>query len=188
MEIEDLHDLFVGELREIYNAERQLATALPQMARDATHQELRAVINNHLLETREQVERLEKVFGMVGQEVVGATCEAMKGLVAEAGEFVDDAKDSAVRDAGLIATCQKVEHYEIASYGCLATWAKKLGFLQAADLLNETLEEEKLADANLNALALKIVNQEALEGGAGMAAVLATRDKSNDATHERFPG
>ncbi len=164
MKIKNLHDLFVAELRDMYNAEKQLVKALPKMAKAASRTELRDAIEQHLEETRQQVTRLETVFGQIEQKVAGATCEAMKGLVAEGSEIIDDTEDSPVRDAGLIAAAQKVEHYEIASYGCLITWAKALGFSTAAELLNQTLDEEKAADATLNSLALDNSNPEAQDG------------------------
>jgi len=163
MKIKNLHDLFVQELRDMYHAEKQLVKALPKMAKASVNDELRTAFEDHLEETKNHVTRLEDVFGEIEQKATAKTCEGMKGLVSEGSEVMDDADEEA-RDAALIAAAQKVEHYEIASYGCLVAWAKELGFQTAAELLNETLEEEKAADAKLNELALQRANAEAREG------------------------
>jgi ferritin-like metal-binding protein YciE len=160
MKIKNLHDLFVQELRDTYHAEKQLVKALPKMAKAATSDDLRTAFEDHLEETKNHVTRIEDVFGEIDQKATAKTCEAMKGLVTEGSEMIEETEEEA-RDAGLIAAAQKVEHYEIASYGCLVTWAKELGHENAANLLQETLDEEKAADEKLNSLALQSSNAEA---------------------------
>src|ERR1700722_987365 len=144
-----LNDLFVDQLRDTYDAERQLVKALPKMAKAAECEKLREGFEQHLTETERQVARLEQVFDMIGQKARGKTCEAMKGLVEEGKEIIDMKGEGSVRDAGLNAAAQKVEHYEIASYGCLCTWAEQLGYPEAQRLLHDTLEEEKRTDEEL---------------------------------------
>jgi ferritin-like metal-binding protein YciE len=136
---------------------------------EAPGTQLRQGFEQHLTETERQVSRLEQVFDMVGQKARGMTCEAMKGLVEEGKEIMDREDDTEVRDAGLIAAAQKVEHYEIASYGCLCTWAEQLGFRDAQRLLHDSLEEEKRTDEKLTELAESHVNASASKGGAEMA-------------------
>ena len=166
MKIKNLNDLFLAESGDMYNAEKQLVKALPKMAKAASNPELKDAFESHLEETKNQVNRLEDVFGEVNHKVQGQTCEAMKGLVEEGSELIEDAVEPAARDAGLIAAGQKVEHYEIASYGCLVTWAKELGLKHAADLLNQNLDEEKAADKKLNTIAMNKANAEARNGHA----------------------
>jgi ferritin-like metal-binding protein YciE len=161
MKLQSLHDLFVHELRDIYDAERQLVKALRRMAKAASADVLRNAFEEHLAQTEGQVKRLESVFEEFDLKPKGRTCEAMKGLVEEGKTIIDSAADEATGDAGLIAAAQKVEHYEIASYGCLETWAKQLGQENAARLLRETLDEEKQADAKLNKLAEGRINAQA---------------------------
>jgi ferritin-like metal-binding protein YciE len=161
MKLKNLQDLFVHELRDIYNAEKQILKALPKMAKAASSDELRAAFEEHLEQTRHQVERLEEVFEDFGQKVKGRTCEAMEGLVEEGSDLMDDVSDDATLDAGLIAAAQKVEHYEIAAYGCLVSWARQLGHQRAVDLLRQTLDEEKAADQKLTTLAEHKTNIEA---------------------------
>ena len=141
MKQRNLNDLFIDQLRDIYDAEKQLVKALPKMAKAAHSTELRDGFTHHLEQTERQVERLEKVFEAAGHKAKAKTCEAMKGLVEEGKEMIDLNAEDDVRDAGLIAAAQKVEHYEIASYGCLCTWAEQLGFSEGQRLLHETLEE-----------------------------------------------
>src|SRR5262245_3977119 len=153
MKLNSLYDLFVHELRDIYDAERQLVKALRKMAKAASADDLRNVFTEHLSETEGQINRLEAVFEDFDLKPKGRSCEAMKGLVEEGRTVMESMEDEATGDAGLIAAAQKVEHYEIASYGCLATWAQQLGHTHAARLLADTLAEEKRADSRLNALA-----------------------------------
>src|SRR6185503_13175881 len=137
--MKDLEKLFVEELSDIHNAEQQLTKALPKMAKAAQSEELRAAFEEHLEQTKEQIERLDQVFESIDQSVKKKTCKAMKGLIEEGTEVAEEFEDEAALDAGLICAAQKVEHYEIASYGCLCTWAKELGHDDALDLLQENL-------------------------------------------------
>ncbi|CAN5476810.1 ferritin-like domain-containing protein [soil metagenome] len=155
-------DLFLHELKDIYWAETHLADKLPKMSEKATSKKLVKAINDHKKETDNQIKRLEKIFKSLDEEAKGITCEAMKGLLKEAEDILDDTEsDSMVRDAGIIIAAQKVEHYEIASYGALANLAKTIGSSEAANLLEETLEEEKKADATLTEIAEEEVNKKA---------------------------
>jgi ferritin-like metal-binding protein YciE len=164
-----LHDLFVDQLRDTYDAEKQLVKALPKMAKAANSTDLRAGFEKHLVETTRQVDRLERVFQEAGARPKRKTCDAMKGLVAEGKDIIDLKADPSVRDAGLIAAAQKVEHYEIAAYGCLCTWAEQLGYREAKRLLGETLDEEKRTDAKLTELATSHINRQAQEKDTGEA-------------------
>jgi ferritin-like metal-binding protein YciE len=157
----DLHELFLDELADVYNAEQQLTKALPRMAKAAESDELREAFESHLEETTRQAERLEEVVEKLGESLKRKTCAAMKGLVEEAQELMKEQKDSSALDAALIAAAQKVEHYEIASYGTLCAWAKQMGHDEALELLEETLEEEKAADENLTTIAESIANARA---------------------------
>lgn len=156
------HQLFVDHLKDIYWAEKNLVKALGKMQKAATSEELTDAIATHLEQTKEQVSRLERVFESVGQTAKAKKCPAMEGLIAEGQEVIDDTEeDSAVRDAGLIIACQKIEHYEIATYGSLRTLASKMGHEEAAQLLEQTLNEEKETDVLLTQLAESSVNEEA---------------------------
>ncbi len=161
-----LHEMFLTELRDIYDAEQQLVKALPKLSKAATHPQLKQAFDNHLSETEEHVIRLEEVFASLGEKAKAETCAAMKGLVKEGSDMIDmkgDVADAAV-DAGLIAAAQKVEHYEIATYGTLVTWSSVMGHDQATRLLEATLAEEKRADEKLNALAEHGINEQAMAG------------------------
>jgi len=162
MKMDTLQDLFLEELRDVYNAEGQLVKALPKMAKGASSDELKQAIENHLKQTQGHVERLEEIFEMLGEKPKGKTCYAMKGLIEEGSEILDEDGDESVLDAGIIVAAQKVEHYEIATYGSLRTFAQLLDKNEAADLLQETLDEESEANELLNNLAQEIVNPEAL--------------------------
>jgi len=156
------HQLFVDHLKDIYWAEKNLVKALGKMQKAATSEELTDAIATHLEQTKEQVSRLERVFESVGQTAKAKKCPAMEGLIAEGQEVIDDTEeDSAVRDAGLIIACQKIEHYEIATYGSLRTLASKMGHEEAVQLLEQTLNEEKETDVLLTQLAESSVNEEA---------------------------
>src|SRR5690348_6885075 len=157
----DLHELFLDELADIYNAEQQLTKALPKMAKAAESDELREAIEQHLEETEEHVSRLEQVAEILGESLKKKTCAAMKGLVSEGEDIVSEQKNSSALDAGIIAAAQKVEHYEIASYGTLATWAEQMGHDEAAKLLRQTEDEEAAADEKLTEVAESIANQRA---------------------------
>ena len=162
MKLDNLRKLYVEELRDLYNAETQLVKALPKMAKGASSDELKQAFEDHLEQTEGHVERLEEIFENLDENPKGKTCKAMKGLVEEGSEILDEDGEDSVLDAGIIAAAQKVEHYEIASYGTVRTWAQLLGEDEAAELLQETLDEEGEADKLLNQLAQEIVNPEAL--------------------------
>ena len=156
------HKLFVDELKDIYWAEKNLVKALGKMQKAATSEELSEAIGHHQEQTREHVTRLEQVFEILGQAAKAKKCEAMEGLIAEGQEVVDDTEeDTAVRDAGIIICSQKIEHYEIAAYGSLRTLANKMGHDEVAQLLEQTLNEEKETDSLLTQIAESSVNEEA---------------------------
>jgi len=156
-----LNELFVNELKDMLDAEKQLVKALPKMAKAASSEKLRGAITEHLDQTKGQVERLEEVFEHLEMTARGKHCAAMEGLIEEGKEVIDDDLEDAVRDAALIGAAQKVEHYEIASYGTLIAHARLLGHDDAVSLLQETLAEEKQTDENLTELAESEVNLEA---------------------------
>jgi ferritin-like metal-binding protein YciE len=165
MKLDNLRKLFVEELRDLYSAENQLVKALPKMATGASSEELKQALEDHLEQTQGHVERLEEIFEQLDETPKGKTCKAMKGLVEEGSEILEEDGEDSVVDAGIIAAAQKVEHYEIASYGTVRTWAGLLGENEAAELLQETLDEEGEANKLLNKLAQDIVNPEALSEG-----------------------
>lgn len=157
-----LMNLFKDELKDIYWAEKHLAKALPKMAKGATSEELRSSIEQHLAETENQISRLEQVFELLGVKAVGKKCEAMEGLVEEGKTMMEETEDgSMTRDAAIISSAQKIEHYEIASYGTLKTLANTLGMSEAASLLEQTLNEEKNTDVKLTQIAEGFVNESA---------------------------
>ncbi|MGH9196530.1 MAG: ferritin-like domain-containing protein, partial [Acidimicrobiia bacterium] len=151
------------ELRDVYDAEKQITRALPKMVKAAEAQELRSAFEKHLNQTRGQIERLEEIFEMLDTRPKGHHCPGMEGIITEGSELMEEDGDPAVLDAGLIGAAQKVEHYEIAVYGTLLTYANLLGRTEAADLLQQTLDEEKQADQKLTQLAEGFVNPEAAE-------------------------
>ena len=158
--LENLSDLFVHELLDLYDAEQQMTKALPLLVQAATHEQLKKTFQDHLDETREHARRLEQIFKGLGQRAESKPCKAMAGLVAEARETLDIDADPDVLDAALIVAAQKMEHYEIASYGSVRTFARKLNYSDAARLLESTLKEESRTDEKLNQLAER-VNQKA---------------------------
>jgi ferritin-like metal-binding protein YciE len=160
MQLGSLHDLYVDELKDLYNAENQLLKALPKMAKAASAPELRTAFEDHLEETQGQVQRLERIFKKLDASPKGKKCKAMEGLIEEGKEVMDKAQPP-VLDAALIAAAQRVEHYEMAGYGCVRTFARLLGYEDAAELLQETLDEERAADKKLTELAETIINVEA---------------------------
>ena len=160
--ISTLNELFVEEIRDLYDAEKQLTKALPKMAKAATSEELRAAFEEHLQQTEGHVERLEQIFDSMGEKAAGRKCAAMAGLVREGDEIASET-EAGVRDAGLIAAAQKVEHYEIAGYGSARTHAELLGKEEAVRLLDETLEEEKETDEKLTELAESVANPAAMD-------------------------
>ncbi len=159
-----LQELFLDELRDIYWAEKHLVKALPKMQKAATSEELATAFEDHLAVTQEQVARLEQVFELLGEKPRGKKCEAMEGLVKEAQSVIEDTEaGTSTRDVGLIIGAQKIEHYEIASYGGLAQVAKTLGMEEIGNLLGETLEEEKETDQLLTTLAENNINESATQ-------------------------
>lgn len=163
MERSSLMKLFEDELKDIYWAEKALTKALPKMAKKATAPELVQAIEKHLKETEKQVQKVEKVFKLMEKKPVAKKCEAMAGLIKEGDEIMKETEKGPQRDAGIISAGQKVEHYEIASYGILRTFATTLGMEDAAAILEEILEEEKNADESLTEVAVSSINVEALE-------------------------
>ena len=151
--LNSLNSLFLYELRDLYSAETQLVDALPNMARAASHEDLKTAFNEHLEETRGQVDRLRQIFDQLGESPEGERCEAMEGLVHEGEEIINQDGNAHIKDAALIAGAQRVEHYEIAGYGTARTYASELGLNEAKRLLDDTLSEEKAADKTLNKLA-----------------------------------
>jgi len=158
-----LRELFVDSLKDIYWAEKALVKALPKMAKNATSENLITAINDHLAVTKEQVTRLEQVFEIVGEKATAKKCDAMEGLIKEGEGIMEETQDGPVRDAGIVAASQKIEHYEIATYGTLAAFAKTLGEDEALALLQQTLAEEKEADTLLTEAAYNNINFEASE-------------------------
>jgi ferritin-like metal-binding protein YciE len=158
-----LHDAFLDELRDAYDAEKQITKALPKMVKAATSPELRAAFEAHLEETRGQIERLEQVFAGLDEKVRGKHCDGMAGIIEEGKSTMEEDFDETTMDACLIAGAQRVEHYEMAAYGTLVAWALELGHSEAADLLQQTLDEEKAADEKLSSLAEDGINQEAAD-------------------------
>jgi ferritin-like metal-binding protein YciE len=166
MTVKTMRELLIDELRDIYHAEKQLVKALPKMAKAAKADKLRQAFEHHLEETKGQVERLEEVFEKLDVRASGKRCEAMEGLIEEAKEMIEEIKTPEVLDAALVVGAQKVEHYEIASYGSVRELAVALGETEVAKLLDETLAEEKQADQKLNRLAISDVNKSALAAAA----------------------
>src|SRR5687768_415902 len=158
-----LESLYVEELKDAYNAEKQILQALPKMAKAATSEELQTAFNDHLKQTKRHAERLEQILKDMGETVTGKKCEGMEGIIREATHLIEEEGDPEVIDAGLIGAAQKVEHYEIATYGTLRTFAQHLGDEEAAGLLQETLDEEGEADKKLTRLAVTGINQQASE-------------------------
>lgn len=164
MAMESIQDLYLHELKDIYNAEKQILQALPKMAEKANHQELKQAFQDHQRVTEEQVRRLETIFSDLGQSPSGKKCKGMEGLIEEGREVLEEDADPDVRDAALIAAAQRVEHYEIAAYGTARTYAQQLGFSNHADLLQRTLDEEGETDRLLTQLAENRVNSDAEVG------------------------
>ena len=171
MALDSLQSLFLDELKDVYHAEKQLVRALPRMAKAASSPELKNAFTQHLKETQGQVQRLERVFKELGQTPRAKKCEGMAGLVEEGKQIMEEDGEPAVIDAALISAAQRVEHYEIAAYGCLRTYAQLLGLSTAERLLQQTLDEEEATDEKLNALA---------EGGINQAAVSASGEEEEE--------
>lgn len=159
----NLHDAFIDELRDTYDAEKQLIKALPKLAKAATSSDLKAAFEEHLEQTLKHVERLEQVFEGLGETARGKHCDGIAGIIAEGKTIMDEDFDEVTMDACLIAAGQRAEHYEMAAYGTLVAWAEGMGHADAAQLLQETLDEEKAADQKLSSIAEGGINQQAAE-------------------------
>jgi ferritin-like metal-binding protein YciE len=162
MELETLRDLYIHELKDLHSAEKQLTKALPRMAKAATNEDLAAGFEEHLAQTEEHMNRLEKILESHDESTRGPKCKGMEGLIEEGKEMIEEDGDDDVRDAGLISAAQRVEHYEIAGYGCARTYAEVLGDRNGADLLEKTLEEEAATDKKLTELAKTLINLQAI--------------------------
>lgn len=161
MSVNTLNDLFLETLKDLYYVEKKLVKTLPTMARKASSEDLKQAIEEHLSETETHVQRLEQVFDLMDQKASGKVCEAIEGLIREAEEVMGEIADEQTLDAAIISSAQTVEHYEIARYGTLACWAAEIGNSEVAELLEQTLEEEKAADEKLSEIAEDAVNQRA---------------------------
>ena len=167
MALESLQDLYLEQLRDLHSAERQIIEALPKMIKQTSHPELRQAFELHLRQTEEQLRRLEQIGQKSGQKLTGHKCKGMEGLLEEGEELMKERADSDVLDAALISAAQRVEHYEMAGYGCARTYAQLLGLDDDAQLLQRTLDEEGETDHSLTALAERVINVDALTGSAG---------------------
>jgi ferritin-like metal-binding protein YciE len=156
MKLESLHELYIKELRDMYDAENQIIKALPKMVESCNSSQLRNALSQHLEQTRGHVERLERILTIHNEDVKGEKCKGMEGIIDEGKEIVKHDENPGVRDAGIIGGAQKVEHYEMASYGSLRTWAQQMGHTEAAQLLQQTLDEEKAADEKLSQIAQQL--------------------------------
>jgi ferritin-like metal-binding protein YciE len=165
--MDSLEDLLKDEIKDIYDAEKQLTKALPKLIKAATAAELKTALSDHLKETQEHVARLEQVFDLMQMPVRGKKCEGMQHLIAEGSEMVSECEEDGTRDAVIIAAAQKCEHYEIASYGTIRVWANLLDRTEVGSMFEDTLEEEKTADLKLTNIAESFVNEEAAEEGRG---------------------
>ena len=165
MEMESLQELLVEEMRDIYSAEKQLLKAMPKMAKKASNPQLKKAFETHMRETEGQVQRLEKIFEKLGKKPTGKKCAAMEGLIEEGKEMMGEDMEEDTMDAALISIAQKIEHYEIASYGTVRTWAQQLGDEQTARVLQQTLDEEGKTDKLLTELAESTINIEAAQPG-----------------------
>ncbi len=161
--LKNLEELFFHELKDLYSAEKQLITALPKMAKKASDPKLKKAFEMHLEETKAQKERLEKVCELMKISPGRTKCKAMEGLIEEGEDMIDEKATPETKDAGLIASAQRIEHYEISGYGTAAHFAERLGHTEAAKLLNQTLKEEQNTDTKLNKLAKSFINQKAME-------------------------
>jgi ferritin-like metal-binding protein YciE len=168
MSMDSLKDLYVEQLKDLYSAENQILKALPMMAEKASNPELKAAFQEHERVTHDQVRRLETIFDGLGERPSGHHCKGMEGLLKEGQEMIREKGDPDTLDAGLIAAAQRVEHYEIAGYGCVRTYADRLGYADQARTLQQTLDEEGQTDHRLSALAERIINPRAQQGDGGM--------------------
>ena len=161
--VKSMEDLFLHTLKDIYYAEKLVLRIMPKMMKQASSPELKQAFEKHHTETEKQIERLDQIFEECNSAARGIRCEAMDGILAEAKDMMEEVEDAEVRDAGLVAAAQSIEHYEISRYGTLAAWAQQLGMKNAPKLLQQTLEEEKKADRQLSELALQKINQKAAQ-------------------------
>jgi ferritin-like metal-binding protein YciE len=159
MSVGTLEELLIDELKDLYSAEKQIVRSLPKLAKAASSPELQEALQSHLEETKGQVERLDKIAGMVGKKLTGKTCAGMKGVLQEGSEVLEDVEEGNVRDAALIGASQRVEHYEMAGYGTARNFAELLGLDEVVELLEQTLEEEKAADQKLTAISRNVNEQ-----------------------------
>ena len=187
-----LHDAWLDELRDLYNAEKQISKALPKMVKAATSEPLADAFEAHLQETLKQIQRLEQVFESVGETAKSKTCDGMTGILEEGKDIMGEDFDEPTMDASLIAAAQKVEHYEIASYGTVIAWAESMGHTQAVKLLKQTLSEEEAADEKLTSIATSGINEQAASGAHGdedeeeeMAGAGASRARSRSSSTGR---
>ena len=156
MSVETIDELLLDELKDLYSAEKQITKSLPKLAKAATSPDLKQAFESHLEETRGQIERLDRVFEILGKSPKGKVCHGMKGVLEEGSEVLEDTKKGTVRDAALISAAQRVEHYEMAGYGCVREYARILGQKEIASLLDETLKEEEAADKKLGTIAKQV--------------------------------
>jgi len=159
MNVDSMDKLLISEIKDLYSAENQITKALPKMAKAASSNELRTALEHHLKETEQQIQRLEQIAEILGQSPKGKTCDGMKGLLEEGSQTMQEATEGPVRDEAIIAGAQRVEHYEMAAYGTVRTYAERLGNQQIARLLEKTLEEEKAADQKLTQVSEKVHSQ-----------------------------
>ena len=178
MALDSLHALYVEQLKDLYSAEHQILQALPKMAEKAQHAELRKGFELHVRQTQDHVRRLEQIFSALGERPGGVTCEGMKGLLKEGEKTMKERADSDVLDAALIADAQRVEHYEIAGYGCVRTYARMLGLTDDVRQLQQTLDEEGATDEKLTQLAERVVNLDAAQGDRSAASASTTRSSA----------
>ena len=178
-----MNDLFLDEIRDLYDAEKQLTKALPKMAKAASSEDLQAAFEDHLQQTQGHVDRLEEIFEALGEKGTGKKCAAMSGLIKEGDELIGEIAEGPLRDAGLIAAAQKVEHYEISGYGSARAHARMLGHSEAVAKLEETLQEEKAANTKLNTLAEEMINEQAAAAAGGSRTGHAAGSKTRTATH-----
>ncbi len=167
MKLESLHELFLTELQDMYDAENELTKALPKMAEKANYPELKSSIEQHLEQTRNHAQRLEEVFRSLGEKAKTQKCKGIRGIIDEGEDLAGRSGDPAAIDAGIIASAQKVEHYEIAAYGSLCSWAETMGHQRELQLLEQTLQEEKETDRKLTQLAERMVNVDAVRAAGG---------------------
>lgn len=156
MSVDSMEKLFVSELKDLYSAEKQITKALPKMAKAATSEELRKAFESHLKETEGQIQRLDRIFEILGKSATGKSCKGMKGVLEEGSEMLEETEEGDVRDAGMISAAQRVEHYEMAGYGAVRNYAELLGQKEIAELLQQTLDEEGAADKKLTQIAQKV--------------------------------